>query len=225
MTSLQQNDEDTDSQTQERFLMNVHELRQSGKWTNDAADCLPLALADWTQRPVRIFTSNQQKPVFDVMPMSHVGTDHQCAKTLVLLQCYLEYYDACMSVKNNEHSGCSFMDSGGDVSRDNVTDGLSTNQKDTFEQTPLLSPEKMQPVTPGKEDAFTTPPTKKLVRKRTPKPETWKQSVRKALGLEGKEYMSQNGAARSSEKLRSADCSKCRFKCQKVSEEQREVIF
>ena len=66
---MQQNDEGDDSQTQERFLTNVHELWQRGKWPNDAADFLPLALADWTQRPVRIFTSNKQRPVFDVKPM------------------------------------------------------------------------------------------------------------------------------------------------------------
>ena len=109
---MQRNDEEDDSGTKERFLINVHELRQSGKWTNDAADFLPLALADWTQRPIKIFTSNQQRPVFDVLPTSHVGINHQNAITLGFLQCYPEHYDACVSEKNKEQSGCSSMYSG-----------------------------------------------------------------------------------------------------------------
>ena len=222
---MQHNDEGDDNGTKERFLMNVHELRQSGKWTNDAADFLPLALADWTQRPIKIFTSNQQRPVFDVLPTSHVGINHQNAITLAFLQCYPEHYDACVSEKNKDHSGCSSMYSGNDVSQDNLTDGQSTNQQETVEQTSPPSPEKEQLITPRKQGAFTTPPTKKLVRKRTPKPETWKQSVRKTLRLEGKAYVSQNGKARPSKKLRSADCSKCRFSCQKISKERQEIIF
>ena len=79
---MQHNDEEDDSRTKEWFLINVHELQRSGKWTNDAADFLPLALADWTQRPINIFTSNQQKPVSDVLPTAHVGTNHQNAITL-----------------------------------------------------------------------------------------------------------------------------------------------
>ena len=37
--------------------------------------------------------------------------------------------------------------------------------------------------------------------------------------------MSQNGKARPSKKLRSVDCSKCRFSCQKISKERQEIIF
>ncbi|KAK7489266.1 hypothetical protein BaRGS_00019518 [Batillaria attramentaria] len=38
------------------FLSSVQDLRREGRWSSDVADLLPLALAEWTQRHVTVFT-------------------------------------------------------------------------------------------------------------------------------------------------------------------------
>jgi hypothetical protein len=46
----------------------VEELKCNGKWTNCAADLLPLALSNWSRKTIKIFSSLTQKPVFDITP-------------------------------------------------------------------------------------------------------------------------------------------------------------
>jgi len=45
-------------------------LRQDGYWSNRAADVLPLALANWRKRLVRIYSSEPHKSVIKVHPLS-----------------------------------------------------------------------------------------------------------------------------------------------------------
>ena len=48
------------------FRTEVEELKCNGKWTNCAADLLPLALSNWSRKTIKIFSSLIQKPVFDI---------------------------------------------------------------------------------------------------------------------------------------------------------------
>ena len=46
----------------------MEELKCNGKWTNCAADLLPLVLSNWDRKTIKIFSSLTQKPVFDITP-------------------------------------------------------------------------------------------------------------------------------------------------------------
>jgi hypothetical protein len=46
----------------------VEELKCNEKWTNCAADLLPLALSNWSRKIIKILSSLTQKPVFDITP-------------------------------------------------------------------------------------------------------------------------------------------------------------
>jgi hypothetical protein len=48
----------------------VEELKCNGKWTNCAADLLPLALSNWSRKTIKIFSSLIQKPVTFSMSVS-----------------------------------------------------------------------------------------------------------------------------------------------------------
>ena len=43
-------------------------LKQSGHWSNSAGDFLPLALANWSHRPVCIYSSRPEQPVIEIQP-------------------------------------------------------------------------------------------------------------------------------------------------------------
>lgn len=50
------------------FRTAVEELKGNGRWTNRAADLLPLALSNWSKKRIKIFTSLTQRPVVDIAP-------------------------------------------------------------------------------------------------------------------------------------------------------------
>ena len=43
-------------------------LKQSGYWSNSAGDFLPLALANWSHRPLCIYSSRPEQPVIETQP-------------------------------------------------------------------------------------------------------------------------------------------------------------
>ena len=77
---------DTDNENDRylRYFLNVEQLRTPGTWSNDAGDLLPLALADWSRRTVKIFTSNLYRPVIIVHPQD-INNESQCEITPVTL--------------------------------------------------------------------------------------------------------------------------------------------
>ena len=95
-----------------QFIENVEELRQPGHWSNNAGDMLPLALAGWTRRTVRLSTSNPSRPILDVQPLGMVDT--QVSDRAPILLALLEYqnaphYNACFSIADkpgSRHSSC-----------------------------------------------------------------------------------------------------------------------
>ena len=46
----------------------IDKMRSSGIWDTVANDMMPLALANYTQRRVKIFTSRRNQAVFDITP-------------------------------------------------------------------------------------------------------------------------------------------------------------
>ena len=94
------------------YIQNIEELRQLGHWSNNASDMLPLALAGWTSRTLRLHTSNPSCPVLDIQPL---GVPHtQPNDGIPLLLALLEYpnaphYNACVSITDkpgSRHSSC-----------------------------------------------------------------------------------------------------------------------
>ena len=86
-----------------------------------------------------------------------------------------------------------------------------------------VSSEKL-PDTPRKQGTFTTPPKKVLTRKKVARPETWRKNVRKTLRLQGKAYMSETGKPIAAKQQKDVDCSKCRLKCNRLKDRQREIF-
>lgn len=67
-----------------QYFQNVEELRQPGKWSNDAADMLPLALASWTNQTVRIYSSSPVCPVVDIHPVTDQESDDKIINLALL---------------------------------------------------------------------------------------------------------------------------------------------
>ena len=46
----------------------MENLREKGQWKERLADCLPLAIANFYQRPIKVLSSKISNPVFDIHP-------------------------------------------------------------------------------------------------------------------------------------------------------------
>ena len=81
-------------------------------------------------------------------------------------------------------------------------------------------------VTSHKDARFQSPKRKDLKRKRKQNQDLWKRNVRKRNRQAGLPYISQRGKEVPERKMKSIDCSRCRFKCsENISEEERQTIF
>ncbi|KAK7094532.1 hypothetical protein V1264_006082 [Littorina saxatilis] len=229
-----------------RFLSNVGELQQPGKWSNDAADLLPQALADWSERPVRIYQSDKAIIVSTPSTSFTNATTWQHAEPITLAYIVHEptHYDAC---RRPDHSGTQhevhIVSETDDFqpthqstpNKDqNQTHGGSAGEGPSFPTTQgdsLKTPIKDQSrdkinITPRKQGSFQTPPKKHLSRKKKANPEAWSRNVRKSLHLQGKEYVSQTGKTVPAKCVQQIDCSKCRYDCNfRVSEDHRQELF
>lgn len=236
------------------YLSEIESMKQDGYWSAKAGDFLPLALSNSSRRPVKIFTSKEDKPVIEIQPtIKSLASQEPIILAYISCPGVLEHYDACE------------MKSGSDVSEEPITTGNSqessedtektqktglgdqntpltkdynSNDKDLnensssieFTATPLNKDVDVESTakkpTPRKAAHFITPVKKKLVRKRKATPENWKKNVRKRLRLCGKEYISTSGKITKAKRLEPADCSKCKFKCNtKFSETARQNVF
>ena len=50
------------------YCQEIDVLKQTGYWSNKAGDFLPLALSNWSKRPVRIYTSKHNQPIIEIQP-------------------------------------------------------------------------------------------------------------------------------------------------------------
>ncbi|CAC5366360.1 unnamed protein product [Mytilus coruscus] len=85
------------------FRTEIDELSVNGKWTNRAADLLPLALANWTGQTVKIFSSLSNQTILDITPSVKHSKNSSCEPiTLAYLastnNTIPEHYDACVKL-------------------------------------------------------------------------------------------------------------------------------
>ena len=78
------------------YSKEIDVLKQTGNWSNKAGDCLPLALSNWSKRPVRIYTSKHDQPMVENQPT--LGP--YCNTTPLTLAYtstpgFAEHYDVC----------------------------------------------------------------------------------------------------------------------------------
>lgn len=88
---------DTDFAFLKAYFREIDILRQNGYWSNRAGDFLPLALANWSQRTVRIYSSKPEQPVIEIQPTlgSRVETEPICL-AYTSSPGISEYYDGCI---------------------------------------------------------------------------------------------------------------------------------
>ncbi|KAK7089570.1 hypothetical protein V1264_024516 [Littorina saxatilis] len=128
-----------------RYFFNVQELRSPGKWSNDAADLLPQALADWSERVVRIYSSDPFTPVIDVLPTT--GNSDDTSITLAFVAHEPTHYDAC-HVRSRP----------GKVTAKSATTP-STADQDSHPVNPSAPDQDSRPVTPSAPDQDSRPVT------------------------------------------------------------------
>ncbi|XP_070212669.1 uncharacterized protein [Littorina saxatilis] len=187
--------EEDDNERYLSYFYNVGQLRNPGTWCNDAADLIPMALADWSGRQVKIFTSDPYKPVLVVVPGDSDGD--LAPITLSLLQVEAAHYEPVFEIPRPVIGG---------------------------RVTPVPR-ELPQVESPRQQGPFYTPPTKQLHRERTAIPTGWKKNCRKRLRLEGKEYTSESGNIKRAKSVQHVNCQNCRFGCNKITSEERQNIF
>ena len=208
----------------------MEELKCNGKWTNCAADLLPLALSNWCRKTINIFSSLTQKPVFDIIP-TLCEPDQSSSIFLAYLSSednsIPSHYDGCEQIgtQTNHEEAIRTDDELNQIDTDienvnNTENG--TTESDT--RTPIKSRKKVgRPKgTPQcKSHSFTTPHKKKLFRKRKATPEEWKKNIRKKLRMSGKEYISERGKKVPEKVVKLVDCNNCEYKCTKNITEDR----
>ncbi|XP_070182460.1 uncharacterized protein [Littorina saxatilis] len=232
-------------------LERIHCLTRNGAWNTEANDILPLALANFTKRRIKIFTSKMNIPHFDIVPST--------GKASIFKPIYLAllaprgqpaHYDGCL-IKGGRSIYTEFADKPvsmlprdtesvpgcpRDISpepvpecpRDITTDpvpgcsrDLSSNSDSSDEETDTESNE-----VPSMTNVYVTPPKKQRGRKRTAKPDSWKRNVRKKLRLTGHEYMNTKGKKVEAKQVGQLDCSKCKYKCsENFSTLEKQNIF
>lgn len=155
----------------------MEELKCNGKWTNCAADLLPLVLSNWGRKTIKIFSCLTQKPVFDITP-TLCEPDQSSSIFLV----YRSSEDNSIP---SHYGGCEKI-------------GTQTNHDEAIRTDDELNQidtdiENVNNTENGTTESDTRTPIKAT-------PEEWKKNIRKKLRMSGKEYISQreNSARKSS---------------------------
>ena len=74
-------------------------LKQNGYWSTKARDFLPLALANWSKRPVQIHTSKQDEPIIEVQStLGSVCNTVPITLAYTLSTGFAVHYDACKNI-------------------------------------------------------------------------------------------------------------------------------
>ena len=146
----------------------MEELKCNGKWTNCAADLLPLVLPNWGRKTIKIFSSLTQKPVFDITP-TFCEPDQSSSIFLV----YRSSEDNSIP---SHYGGCEKI-------------GTQTNHDEAIRADDDLNQidtdiEIVNNTENGTTESDTRTPIKTT-------PEEWKKNIRKKLRMSGKEYISQ----------------------------------
>jgi len=65
----------TEQEEIEYYKTCVGDLKLSGHWNNDLADCMTLVIANIYSRTVRVFATRTQNPLYDVYPENTTGQE------------------------------------------------------------------------------------------------------------------------------------------------------
>ena len=194
----------------------VSKLQISGNWNCSLADCFPLALANMTKSLVRIYSSATSTPCYDVTP-DMVDTE---GNRIICL--------AHMAIRGEEHyDGTTKFGP-----RPELVSNIAKTSHDTLGeafslQRTLSKNKNISPcVPPHKRAQYVSPKKKSLVRKRKQKKDNLKRSVLKERQCRGLDYVSAKGGKNPERrKIKSQNCSKCRFKCnENLSDKDRQTI-
>ena len=83
----------------------IEMIRQPGQWNSQANDILPFALANYSNRRVKIFSSRRNQPVINVRPSTpHSIFQPICLALLAPPIGIPEHYDGCVAVKRHIYS-------------------------------------------------------------------------------------------------------------------------
>ncbi|MEW8548129.1 MAG: OTU domain-containing protein, partial [Candidatus Thiodiazotropha sp.] len=94
---LKKNEKSCEEETiKDSFNRQLDTLRQSGSWSVDLSDVLPLAVANYTKREITIYTSKRSNPVISVKPTVHFDQLHGPPIFLAYVATPgFEHYDSC----------------------------------------------------------------------------------------------------------------------------------
>ena len=163
------------------FRIEVDQLRGNGVWSNKAADMLPFALANFTGRHVRIFSSSEVS-ILDIEP-----TMQQSMDTIRIYLAYIgstgvsEHYDGCVSTTEIvQQVPLQTINS-----KTPNTKESNENTEISFEQSPLKTDELQRgrpKGTPKKKlVSFMTPPKKKALQKEKSHPRDMEKEYQKTI--------------------------------------------
>ena len=236
-------DHDDDSTRYFEILSTLEALRKPGTWDTKANDVLPVALANFSKRQVKIFTSRHNHPVIDISPVSSSSSE-PIYLALLAPAGLPEHYDGCLPQQNRDPSllehdipSCpkrTFVRKAPEVLPNRPA---AASHSEVFHSGPGSTAQRerctatkaaYQSTTPSRRKSvvYLTPLRKTQYKKRAPNPSQWKSSVRKANKLKGLAYRSTSGVITRAKAVQPIDCSKCTKKCaQKIPEDKRQEIF
>lgn len=210
----------------EQFRLEVEQLKEDGQWKTSLADCLPLAIANVLNRPLRIFSSHLATPVYDIRP--DIGDCDFSDEYLYLAHVAVrneEHYEAVLKL-DSDYQGlsCEQSKNEGQKEPSESIEGEQTSPLDMYNERNLPSDDTL--LTPHKRAIYKSPKKKLSSRKKQRNPSTWKRNVRKSKRVAGQEYINTKGITVPEKKVKSCNCLKCRYKCNhKFSEDERQRIF
>ena len=77
----------------------LESLKKEGYWSNKAADLLPLALANYVECFVTIYTSKPDKQKIIIVPtLTRNERDKEIQLAYISIPNILEHYDACIAI-------------------------------------------------------------------------------------------------------------------------------
>lgn len=87
-----------DTDRKNKYMSKVNFLREKGHWDNNPADAVPLAIANFSGRVLKIYCSKRTNPLYEIRPKLPTDTDENYCINLAFLQVPgFEHYDACTS--------------------------------------------------------------------------------------------------------------------------------
>ena len=243
---------DDEEERTQQVNASVEKLRQNGVWDSDGNDIVPLVLANYTGRRVKIFSSKLDKPVWDITPSLKTGmtTSVFCPIYLAFLSprgqpahfdgclakrrhIYTEFGDTCRSSNNHQEDhiqdvlGDEQEAAAADVGQSLTSRSPSSTETGQEDVRAASSPDTDSDGAPSSNvNIFITPPKKMRGRKRIACPEKWKRNIRKQLKLRGQQYKNSRGQNIEAKTPKVIDCTKCKLKCtDRISTEERQTVF